>query len=109
MCPAISDAGYRAPDGTILSFEQAQTLASRPAIVPGRNQPGSRVGQSRDRRAGRRLLGPVAGSKRLCGVTRVAPIESYPTFENAEILATSTIGIFLHPAYVPDRLAAPPA
>lgn len=65
VLPGLSDTAYRAPDGTIVSLAQASALGSDEWLADHGYVP----------------------------VSRVAPIESYPTFENADVIASSTIGL----------------
>jgi hypothetical protein len=65
VVPGLSDTAYRAPDGTIVSLAQASALGSDEWLADHGYVP----------------------------VWRVAPIESYPTFENADVIASSTIGL----------------
>ncbi len=72
--PGVSGNAYRAPDGTILSYEQTSALAAQEC--PDCDGPE-----------------PWASEHGYVSVSRVAPIESYATFENAEMLVTSAIGL----------------
>ncbi len=69
----MSDRAYRAPDGTILTLAQASDLVVQ------------QCGNCED--------GPWLMEHGYVPVSRKAPIESYPIFENAEIIASSTIGL----------------
>ena len=91
--PGISDAGYRAPDGTILSFAQAQALAAGQPCPPDETSPDPGMGKAVTGAPVADCSGQWLAANGYAAVTRVAPIESYPTFENAEIFATSTIGL----------------
>ncbi len=65
VVPGMSDTGYRTPEGTILTLTQASALGQDQWLADHGYVP----------------------------VWRVAPITSYPTFESADVIAASTIGL----------------